>query len=403
MLNIKYIYIYASSLMFFSHLGCMSSYRYQMDEQEKALVSTQPGHDVTDVLNLAGNIEGSILEALVEKFLNTGYFESGCSTLGSSSVATEDENKNIDLVLNKLNKSINRSSIDAEYLKFLKSYRFISGAGFEICGPIENTEYIVSMQHSFEDLCRRKSKKTTIKSCWLVAKIDQGDKYYIDLSRDTKGYIYSMSPDGKSMIFAKSFLDFLDKFFEYYNNKKEEDLYEDNISEENVYQKINKLLELSNSKQGCPIDNDEIRFVLEGLGRNENMFDLDLLEEYKEFLNQFGAIYGEGFEICGPTKDMNDTEERVKYMVSMQRSFEEKFKELKRKETTPWLIAKNGDKQYFINLSGGTSLGSVYIYDIGDHGNPYTKRFAESFSEFLDKFFEDYKKNTPSSVAGSSK
>lgn len=375
----------------------MSSYRYQMDEQEKALVSTQPGNDVADVV---GDIEGLTLEALVQKFLDTRDFESGYSSLGYSSVATEDENKNIDLVLNKLNKSINRSSIDAEYLKFLKKFRFINGAGFEICGPIENTEYMVSMQLAFEDLCARKSKKTNVKSCWLVAKIDQGDKYYIYLSRDTGGFIYSMSPDGKSRIFAKSFLEFLDKFFETYNIKKEEDVYEKSICEENVYEKINKLLKMRNSKQGCPIDNDEIRFVLEKLGRNGNMFDLDSLEEYKEFLNQYGAIHGEGFEICGPTEGMNDTEEKVKYMVSMQLELENCINKPIINEKDCWLIAKTdkGEK-YSICLSKGYNSG--FVYSVNSSG--YLKLFAKNFLEFLDKFFEDYKKNILSAVAGSSK
>lgn len=400
MLSIKNIC--AFSLVFLTHLGCASSYRYQMSDTDTlAQASTSQGVGVQKYVDVS-NVD---LKAIVQEFLDTEDFKEGYSDKGESFIIIGDED--IDLLLNKLKKNIDRSKLDEDYLKFLKIYGSMYGQGYTICGPTEHTEdkigYMELMQRSFEDHCVKNSKGTKMKSCWLIARVDQGDKYYIDLSRDMKGYIYSMSSEGKSKIFAKGFLDFLKKLFESYKDKKEENVYEKSICEENVYQKINKLLKLRKSKQGCPIDNDEIRFVLEELGRNENMFDLDSLEEYKEFLNQYGAIHGEGFEICGPTEDMNDTEKKVEYMVSMQSKFEKHLKEqlprLNEKTKTCWLIAKNGDKQYYIDLS----IGRIYIYDIADYGRFYVKIFAKNFLEFLDKFFEDYKKNIRSAVAGSSK
>lgn len=70
-------------------------------------------------------------------------------------------------------------------------------------------------------------KVTQAKLCWLIAGIDQSDEYYINLSGENKGNIYSMTLDGKSKFFANSFLEFLDKFFEAYERKSEQESYEE--------------------------------------------------------------------------------------------------------------------------------------------------------------------------------
>jgi len=89
---------------------------------------------------------------------------------------------------------------------------------------------MLSIQRGFENRCKIDSmKESQIKSCWLIGGIDQGDEYYINLSRKNKFNIYSMSLDGKSKIFAKDFLEFLDKFFEAYERKSEEKSYEKDL------------------------------------------------------------------------------------------------------------------------------------------------------------------------------
>ncbi|TSJ79807.1 MAG: hypothetical protein NMK33_06645 (plasmid) [Candidatus Cardinium sp.] len=49
--------------------------------------------------------------------------------------------------------------------------------------------------------------------------------------KTNKHYVYSISPDGRSKIFSKDFLEFLDKFFEAYNRKDEEKSYEEDLYE----------------------------------------------------------------------------------------------------------------------------------------------------------------------------
>ncbi|MDN5247328.1 MAG: hypothetical protein V3581_01470 [Candidatus Cardinium sp.] len=159
--------------------------------------------------------------------------------------------------------------------------------------------------------------------------------------------------NGKSRFFSKDFLDFLDDCFSTYESKTDEEDYEVIIHE-----KVDRFLKTEKFNRGSSIDNDEISSVLENLGRDVDMFNIDSLNEYKVFLSEYGSIYGEGFEICGPTTDSVD---KVNQIVSMQRSFHS-FVDLPRiNEKTCWLIAKNGTKQYYIDLSTGINSGCVYI------------------------------------------
>ena len=43
---------------------------------------------------------------------------------------------------------------------------------------------MLSIQRGFENRCKmHQMKASQIKSCWLIAGIDQGDEYYINLSK----------------------------------------------------------------------------------------------------------------------------------------------------------------------------------------------------------------------------
>lgn len=162
------------------------------------------------------------LDEKIKKFLDKDDFETG-------SRLTSNE---LDLVINKLGRTVdmfNVFSIDKNYKTFLNKYGSMDGGGFEIYGPAKSDagdkekriQYISSIQRGFEDRCRISNMKQ-IKSCWLIAGIDQSDEYYINLAGRNKDNVYSISPDGKSKLFSRNFLEFLDMFFETYERKFEE-------------------------------------------------------------------------------------------------------------------------------------------------------------------------------------
>ncbi|WP_162789913.1 SMI1/KNR4 family protein [Cardinium endosymbiont of Sogatella furcifera] len=213
-----------------THLGCSSSYRYQMETGDTSVQSSSKKEGEHSVPQRGTNTQ---LDEKIKKFLDKEDFEKG-------SPVTNEE---LDLVINKLGRTVdmfNMSSIDKEYKAFLNKYGSIDGGGFEIYGPTVHTgdnekriQYISSIQRGFENRCRTsKMKAAQIKSCWLIAGIDQGDEYYINLSGKKKENIYSISPDGKSKLFAKDFLEFLDKFFESYERKFEEETYQGEVYQE---------------------------------------------------------------------------------------------------------------------------------------------------------------------------
>lgn len=141
----------------------------------------------------------------------------------------------------------NINSIDTEYKEFLNIYGSINGSGFDIYGPNEynsdsgdKIQELLSIQKGFENRCTsNKMKAEKVKSCWLIAGIDQGDEYYINLSRKKKKNIYSIRPNGESKLFAKDFLEFLEKFFEAYERKYEEEAYQEENYESDELEDFN--------------------------------------------------------------------------------------------------------------------------------------------------------------------
>ncbi|MDN5247425.1 MAG: SMI1/KNR4 family protein [Candidatus Cardinium sp.] len=158
-------------------------------------------------------------------------------------------------------------------------------------------------------------------------------------------------------------------------------------NEQLIYEKINRFLKMRHFKKGSSVTSDEINSVFENLGMDIDKFNIASLENYKEFLREYGAICGEGFEICGPTDEINDTGEKVKYIVSMQREFEAHCRaEGKGVDVKScWLIAKHRDEQYYISLKD-RSVGRVYVLKADN----FPELFADNFLAFLDKFFEKY-------------
>ncbi|MEF2229233.1 MAG: hypothetical protein V3581_04350, partial [Candidatus Cardinium sp.] len=123
------------------------------------------------------------------------------------------------------------SNLDKDYRVFLNDYGSIYGSGIYICGPTKDCDnkhgYIVSKQAGFEHRCRiNRMTEEKIKLTWLIAE-DENNQYYLDLSKekDERGYISSIDSNGISRNFAKSFLNFLDSFFEAYKIKSEEETF----------------------------------------------------------------------------------------------------------------------------------------------------------------------------------
>lgn len=167
--------------------------------------------------------------------------------------------------------------------------------------------------------------------------------------------------------------------------------------------KVSNLLETNNFLVGSPLNDDQINLIIKELGRDISYFSTNSLQEgYKEFLNQFGCIYGKGFTICGPTESLIDSQRKVEYMTSMQRGFENRCRINGSKPTeikSSWLIAETDQmnnhegKQYYLNIS---STGKGHIYAMNLDGT--SDFFAEDFLDFLDKFLEEYKTSSKTRI-----
>lgn len=224
MLNINNVC--ALLLMCVTHLGCTSHYRNQMDTGGEGSSSKEES-----MYDMSGDGDGHNvdLHEKIKKFLEKEDFEAGLPITNVEIVS----------VIEELGRSVDMftiDSIDKEYIAFLNKYGSIDGGGFDISGPDiytdDKVKCMLSIQRGFENRCKMNQVKSSqVKSCWLIAGIDQGDEYYINLSRANKNYVYSMSPDGKSKLFAKDFLEFLDKFLEVYDRKDAEKSYEKDLYE----------------------------------------------------------------------------------------------------------------------------------------------------------------------------
>lgn len=140
----------------------------------------------------------------------------------------------ISSAINRLSPDINSvdiKSLPDHYKVYLDIYGSIYGQGYRICGPDERKdqdgniimtedqqiEYIASIQRDFKNICKHFNKQSKAKYWWLIAEIevsDQSNQYYIDLSVEGKGQIFSMDRMGNSRLFASDFKVFLIKFFE---------------------------------------------------------------------------------------------------------------------------------------------------------------------------------------------
>ncbi|UWW97177.1 MAG: SMI1/KNR4 family protein [Candidatus Cardinium sp.] len=174
---------------------------------------------------------------------------------------------------------------------------------------------------------------------------------------------------------------------------------EEKCSEDDLSCKVNSFLDKNELELGFAITDDILDSVLINLSMNKDSLNSYELKEYREFLNKYGSIRDTAFDIyqCEIQEDeelddkirKSNIEEKVKKITSTQISFHRSIKKRGRNEKNYWLIAKDRDTQYCINLEKNSNLGHVsYVDSSGNFVN-----FAKYFSEFLDKIFKKYEKS----------
>ena len=202
-----------------------------MDKKNAKSSSSCKKRKIDSVANSEFNKEfDEQLKERVNKFLKKGFHLSA-PKIGP---LTEDEMCDAAKSLGKYKNLFKKCTSFKEYIEFLNQYGAMFNNGFGICGPSQVASNkkkaikdMMSSQGGFNSCCGVNGvKKRELASYWQIAYVDQEDEYLIDVSKNGKGFIYSMSYEGKSRLFAKSFLEFLENFFEEYdrlivNRKKE--------------------------------------------------------------------------------------------------------------------------------------------------------------------------------------
>ena len=155
-----------------------------------------------------------------------------------------------------------------------------------------------------------------------------------------------------------------------------------------IYKMLNTLLEDGRLKRGRSLTNEEIDEVIRKTGSDISSSDLD--KYYKEFLTEYGSIYGKGFTICGPTKSISKSESRINYMTSLQLGFQNtcKLNGMKdKKEKSCWLMAEvDQGEQYYIGFSKKSK--KYYINSMSHDGS--SEIFTDNFIDFLEKFLNKF-------------
>lgn len=184
----------------------------------------------------------------------------------------------------------------------------------------------------------------------------------------------------------------------YNTRESSESSEEGEYSEDLIFYKINSFVRKNRLELGFAITDDILDSVLTKLSMNKDSFNSYELKEYKEFLNECGSICRTSFDIykCELSEyeylddkiKEGNIDKKIDAITSTQSLFHNSVKKPGRNEKNFWLIAKNQDTKYFINLNKNSNLGHVYCVD--NSGN--LVHFAKDFSEFLNKFFEEYEK-----------
>lgn len=112
-----------------------------------------------------------------------------------------------------------------------------------------------------------------------------------------------------------------------------------------------------NVKKGLTVSDRAIGLAIGSIDRNINTIDINSLPKgYMQFLSEYGALYGKGHEIFGPTGDSTTTDEKkAQYIASLQRGFKKDCGILNKNPEEIkcyWLIAR---------IEGSDQSGQYYI------------------------------------------
>ena len=174
---------------------------------------------------------------------------------------------------------------------------------------------------------------------------------------------------------------------------------EGEYSVDDTFYKINSFLRKNRLGLGFAITDDILDPVLISLSINKDIFNSYQLKEYKEFLNKYGSIRNTPLDIykCQLTEDEElddeirkaNIDKKVNEIKSTQILFHRSIKKRGRNEKNYWLIAKDQNIQYFINLEKNSNLGNVSYVD----SSGKFVHCAKDFSDFLDEFLKKHEKS----------
>lgn len=210
--------MYCLLLTFSINLGCSSHYIDEMNRQASSDSQAGP----STVSSREADDEHNSMQPMYDKIEDFLQRNNTHSTSENNRVhkGSPVNNQMIQTIIDNIGKPINIQPLPNDYKCFLNKYGSIYGPGFEIYGPYQSdkgseTDTLELIQNGFIDFCKKNIKKPKgVKPYWLIAKIGESNRYYINLSKSGNNHIYSMDRNGSCVPFAKDFSEFLDKFFQ---------------------------------------------------------------------------------------------------------------------------------------------------------------------------------------------
>lgn len=203
---------YILPLIFFIKLGCVSHYRFQMQDQEirerNNFRNRLPGQNIMDHLDDFVPQQGGILKR------GSGIND---TVIRSAITKIRSDMNNVRIGL-----------LPGDYKIFLNRCGAMYGQGYRIFGRTNNritneeaANHIALIQNGFKEDCCTIYRKPIeqVGFYWLIASIDESDKYYIDTSPVGGNRVYSIDHTGNSRFFAENFSEFLNRFYDSFINE----------------------------------------------------------------------------------------------------------------------------------------------------------------------------------------
>ena len=173
---------------------------------------------------------------------------------------------------------------------------------------------------------------------------------------------------------------------------------EEEYSRDDLFYRVNSFLAKNRLGLGFAVTDSILDSVFINLSMDKDTFNSYELKEFKKFLNLYGSIRRSAFDIykCELIEDEElddeirkvNTDTKVKAVTSTQILFHLSIKQGGINQKNYWLLAKDEDAQYCINLERNSNLGHIFCVD----SSGSLVYFAENFSDFLDPLFNKHRK-----------